>query len=313
MKDLISIIMPAYNCEKTIKQSIDSVLKQNYCDWELLIINDGSTDNTLKIINEYQEYTKIKVINQKNAGPSSARNKGLEFANGKYITFLDSDDYLDENYIKVLIESIDNNDMVICNYYIFNNNGIYENKINKKNVNIYDKAHYGEMIYKLKNNNLLNTNWNKMYKLSIIKNNNLLFDTNYKNGEDIRFNYQYLKYANTVKIISDKLYYYKINENGLTHSNAENMIDRYIKLLSYECDYFYENNLNLRVIQKLLIKSIFIINDIDRCEKNDYISIYLKLDNNRNNIIKFIKNSLNNKTDVTLRIILKFYNFIRRR
>ena len=102
-----SIIVPVYNCQDYIARCIESVLNQNTKDMELILINDGSTDNTKEIIKQYaKENELIKIINKKNAGVSRARNDGLKKATGKYVLFLDADDYLSENYIKE-IDSIE--------------------------------------------------------------------------------------------------------------------------------------------------------------------------------------------------------------
>ncbi len=119
---LVSIIMPAYNAEKTIKESIQSVLEQTYQEWELLIVNDGSMDNTVSVIESYDD-KRIKLINQKNGGVSNARNNALRQANGVYIAFLDSDDLWLETKLEKQLQFIKQNDLqfVYTKSYSFTN------------------------------------------------------------------------------------------------------------------------------------------------------------------------------------------------
>lgn len=121
MNPIISIIIPVYNAEKTLNRCVDSVLNQTFHDWELLLIDDGSKDRSMYLCDEYALKDKrIKVFHKKNGGVSSARNMGLDYARGEWITFVDSDDYICENIFDLV--SSHNEDLLIFNYVI-NNNG----------------------------------------------------------------------------------------------------------------------------------------------------------------------------------------------
>ena len=131
MEDLISVVVPIYNVEKYLKTCIETIIKQTYKNIEIILVNDGSTDNSLQICNEFKEKEKrIKVINKKNGGLSDARNIGLKKAKGKYICFIDSDDFINEKYIEELHSLIikNNAQIAICSF---------------ENVN-----EFGESIYK---------------------------------------------------------------------------------------------------------------------------------------------------------------------
>ena len=154
--------MPAYNCEKTIKKSINSVLTQNFDDFELIIINDGSSDNTAKILKAIKD-TRLIIVNQKNQGPSAARNNGISIAQGKYIMFIDADDLYKNDAIKIMYEYIEklNVDIVTAAYQSFNDNKKYSPvKINT--INSFSKKE--DYIYYLQSKGILNSNWNKIYK-----------------------------------------------------------------------------------------------------------------------------------------------------
>ncbi|MBV6541681.1 glycosyltransferase family 2 protein, partial [Ursidibacter maritimus] len=136
MNDLISVIMPAYNAESYISKAIESVLQQTYKNWELLIINDNSSDNTLNIIGSYLYENRIKVFNNHiNLGPARSRNIGLDHANGKYITFLDADDFIDKEKFQVQLSFMKENKISMSHgNYIFCNNDGY--KIKKVSTDI---------------------------------------------------------------------------------------------------------------------------------------------------------------------------------
>ena len=119
MKEKVSIILPVYNREDTIRNTIDSVIQQTYKNFELIIIDDGSNDDSQKICSEYvQKDDRIKLIKKENGGPSQARNVGLEMANGKYLMFIDSDDEYKTNMIERMVTEIEGraSDVVVCNF-----------------------------------------------------------------------------------------------------------------------------------------------------------------------------------------------------
>lgn len=204
----ISIIIPAYNAENTIKRCLLSIINQTYNNIEIVVVNDGSTDNTLKILKELSiKYKNIVVYNKKNNGVSSARNKGLEICTGDFITFIDSDDYIDNIFLEEMINliKISNLDLVAC--------GIkYESKSGK----IIKDNTYEKIIAKTKKeigNNLNKFNksfvYGKIYKKSIIERNNIKFNENISLGEDTLFVMEYLYFIeNGIAILNKSLYHY---------------------------------------------------------------------------------------------------------
>lgn len=123
----ISVVIPAYNVEKYIKECLDSILNQTFQDFEIIIVNDGSTDNTLQILRQYeQEYSdKVRVFDQENGGQSNARNNAFQYVTGKYLTYIDADDYILKDYLEKLYNCAENEkaDLVICSYEKFKNDG----------------------------------------------------------------------------------------------------------------------------------------------------------------------------------------------
>lgn len=130
----VSIIIPVYNVEKYIRQCLESVINQTYKNIEIIVINDGTKDGSMKIVEEYLEDKRIKIINKNNGGLSSARNKGIEEATGEYIYFLDSDDWIEKDTIEVLVKNSKDVDIIEANFFYFDE----ITKIKEKNKDISD-------------------------------------------------------------------------------------------------------------------------------------------------------------------------------
>lgn len=207
----VTIVMPAYNVENHIKASILSVINQTYQNWELIIINDGSTDNTLKVIEECLLLdSRITLINQKNSGVSYARNKGIALAKGQYISFLDADDYYESLYIELMSKPLRNNqaDMTFCKFKEVeitqdgkNNRVISQTPEDVKTILNNSFTDHIEYIPQAKANMAM------MYRLEKLKTQNILFQIGSHFAEDSEF---VLKAAFSFKItfIPEYLYIY---------------------------------------------------------------------------------------------------------
>jgi len=214
---MISIIIPVYNKEKFIKNTLDSVIKQTIKNYEIIIVNDGSTDNSLSIIEEYfkkNNNTKYSIITQCNKGVSEARNIGIEEANGEYIFFLDGDDEIKENSLEILSKNIKctNSDFSVCGYNVYENDKVVNtNKfLATQQYKSYD---FLKLFIKSKVNIYMG---NALYKKSIIKNNNIKFDTKYNYNEDQIFIYKYLIRCKNVFFDERKLFIYTRGESSVT-------------------------------------------------------------------------------------------------
>lgn len=218
-KDLISIIVPMYNVENTIEKCVKSILEQTYENIEIILVNDGSTDNTLKVCQKYQDNSKVIIINKQNEGVSEARNCGIEKANGKYIVFIDADDYIEKNMVKELYENLGENDLVICGKNIIKNNSLIQDPIIVKK-NTFSKEEW-LTLYKAK---ILNPPYCKLYLKEIIDNFNIRFPKEISVGEDLIFNLNYIKHINNnVRIVNKNLYNYVLG-NGLSRKYTKNML-----------------------------------------------------------------------------------------
>lgn len=211
----ISIIVPVYNAEKYLHRCIDSILSQTFTDFELLLIDDGSTDSSGVICDDYlREDSRVQVFHKENAGVSSARNLGLDNAKGKWITFVDSDDYVSSNFCEILLDNKDE-DLVICSFETFGN------IIDK--CKLKDSYYLKEQLSPTLNEFLLKVHltmpWGKIFKKSILDLHNIKFPLNISSTEDTIFVYEYILYISSIKTKSDIVYYYQSIGNGLSSQN----------------------------------------------------------------------------------------------
>lgn len=203
---MITIIVPVYNAEKTLNRCIESILSQTFLDWELLLIDDGSTDRSGKLCNEYAaKDQRIKVFHKKNGGVSSARNIGLDHAKGEWITFVDADDFVKKPYLIHLLEhSQKHADLVISYAEIHNGNDIKKELYPSKLV---DNTNF-ESIFIENDMHWHTSPWSKLYKRCIIEKHHLRFCEGMHIGEDAVFLYSYMLYSNKIYISPDTDYCY---------------------------------------------------------------------------------------------------------
>lgn len=207
---MFSIIVPTYNDDKFIKKCIDSILNQDYFDYELIVVVDGSTDNTISILKEnYSNNDKISIIYQENAGSGIARNNGISHSKGEYIVFVDSDDWLEDGALSFFQRQIDlyNCDWLISSTRIvetneknnmtidlLNENGVYceQHEVRSQLVSLYTKGRaFGPVA--------------NVYKRSIIERNGIVFPDE-RRSQDIFFNTQYMKYVQSLAVSADITY-----------------------------------------------------------------------------------------------------------
>ena len=276
----ISIIIPVYNTAGTLDFCINSIIKQDFTDWELLLIDDGSTDDSLNICQRIESSDhRIKVFSQNNSGVSAARNKGIKEAKGKYICFIDADDYIESNYLNSLYEYKEY-DLVICGYYVdFYSNNLTLRK-QEKHIPTYlelksikDTSLLKELFLK----GMINTNWNKLFKHHIIKENNLQYKP-YPINEDNIFMLEYLTHTSSIYTISDALYHWIRIDNRITGVNSMpgNILSIYNEAHLLTRDYFKNNELADNILyysyQFIILKYFSLVS-----EKKETSSVFNKL------------------------------------
>lgn len=293
-QDIVSIIVPVYNVEKYLDSCITSILKQSYSNIEVILVNDGSTDNSRFICEKYAEKdNRVKVIHQKNSGPSVARNLGIQASSGKYIQFVDSDDYIDNDMTMRLIQAINNNndiELVICGY-----KSIYRDRIQEHNTSIKGiysisdfLSHFG-YLYK---ESFINSPCNKLYTTKIIKDHNISFREKLDMGEDLLFNLAYIRKCTKINIINNQLYnYVRFNDNhSLTRSFQEDLFENQ-KMLFHNIRSFLSEDNNYSAKNKTYIELIY-TNQIITCLENLFHEdSTFNSKNRRNQIDKIISDS----------------------
>ena len=210
---LLSIICPVYNGEKVVGKMIESLESQNYKDYELILVNDGSSDNSLKVLKEYEKkYKNIIVIDKKHSGVSDTRNTGILHAKGKYISFGDCDDWYNNDFFEKIIPMIQVGkfELLFFNAYVIDNEKHMANFISQKYTTDCFKEENG--IQKYLDGTFLHqlgsVPWNKVYLKSIIEKYQIKFDVNKKSGEDFLFNIWYVSKIKDYKFLNEKIYYY---------------------------------------------------------------------------------------------------------
>ncbi len=281
----ISVIIPIYNSEEYLNKCITSVISQTYSSIEIILVNDGSTDDSLNICNYYSKTdSRIKVISQENRGVASARNAGMEQATGDFIGFVDSDDYISYDMYEKLINSAEkyHADIVECGYYTTDSDYKVVAINNLKNDVI--KGEYNCIQNYIKEENTTNYNVNKIYRRAILEG---LKYPNYKYSEDFYMNVMAHLRCDTKVIISDACYYYHRHSNSATLKNISkykfDVINsgkevlgiinaKYPELSIYVVLYILNN---IRTLYKQIIKLRETEYDIYKSELiHEYINLY---------------------------------------
>lgn len=240
---MISIIVPIYNSEKYLRKCIDSILKQTYKDFELILVNDGSSDNSLVICKGYNDH-RIRIISTENSGVSNARNMGIDIAQGEYIAFVDSDDSLPENALlklhKTMIEH--NCDMVLGSYcLVYGNNCVPHSQRLKPGAYLFRNLHNIMIDDGTLSGFLIGSVWGTLYRTKIIRQHNILFNRNIKNNEDGLFNFEYALHAQTLFVIKDNVYYYHQYKNSSRSREKTSQVYN-DQIYKYICSIIHDRN-----------------------------------------------------------------------
>ena len=266
-KTLISIVLPIYNIEKYLTDCIESVINQTYKNIEIILVDDGSEDNCATICDNYANKDKrIKVIHKENGGLSDARNAGLKIATGEYITFIDSDDIIDKQYIENLFEILveNNADIAICNYKEIEEKNNYKqlpkNYKPKNEIDIFDNIESLKQMYTSHKHGMVFVAWAKLYKKELFIKNNIKYPEG-KIHEDTYTTYKLLYYAKKVVFTEKELYFYRLRKGSIMNSKFN--LKKLDKLPAIEetCEFFLEKN------EPELLK----------CAFNDYMKACIKL------------------------------------
>lgn len=219
---LVSIVVPVYNAEAYLPRCLNSICRQTWPSIEVWLVNDGSTDGSLTLCRETAaEDSRFHVIDKPNSGASDSRNAGLNAAAGKYIQFVDSDDFLTSNATETLVHRAESTgaDLIVAHFYRdFEDRQVHQGHIRDERV--MTRAEYAEEMMKAPSNFYYGVLWNKLYRRNIVEANHLRFQKELNWCEDFLFNLEYMKFVRLVAAIPEPVYHYVRRENSLVMTES---------------------------------------------------------------------------------------------
>lgn len=237
----LSIITPVYNGASTLRHMVDSVLSQTLADWELVLVDDGSTDGSPALCDELaQQDDRIRVLHKPNGGVSTARNAGLELAKGEYIGFIDCDDSIKPDMYALLLEAAEQNrcDLVMSGYEKIS--GQDTNPVSLPHDDVLEGDEIKEIIYSMAFWNgylnglplttLYGSVWPNLYKADLIRAHGIAFPAQISIGEDLLFNLRYLSHVSRAVMVDRPLYEYSITNTSATRKQNPSLWGHYVKL-----------------------------------------------------------------------------------
>lgn len=312
MENLITVVVPVYNVEKYLKKCIESIINQTYKNLEIILVDDGSPDNCGKICDDYKKQdSRIKVIHKKNGGLSDARNAGIDIANGEYITFIDSDDYIDDDYVELLYNAIvkDKTDMVISSHKVIYDNGTILEKATGERSILNSKEVLKRILY---DEGIDLSAWAKLYKIELFRKVRYPKERLF---EDAATTYKLVDKCKNISIVSKSTYNYMIRENSITNLNfSEKKLDL-IKSTEEMCDYVQNKYPDLEIAcnRRLMYAYLSTLTQLARSKKRfpkeeKILMDYIK--ENRKKILKDKRVPRRDKFGIISTIFgFKFYSF----
>jgi len=269
----VSIIIPVYNAENTLSRCLDSVLQQSFTDLEIILIDDGSTDKSLEICQQYQDnYNCVRVIQQSNSGPAVARNQGIKYSTGKYLAFVDADDYVSNDMISSLVEKAESEfaEMVICAYWKVTKNSIKE-QYYKFTEGVYEGNQAKKLLYSMIERDSMEDippfSCVRLVLRNAVTRQKLWFYKDLVRSEDFHFWCRVHQYVKRIYLLSKTpLYFYVDNDQSITHRYVAHYWGGakfiYKDLLTFAGkDELYINKLN----KMLIMRSMVALNNSTRC------------------------------------------------
>lgn len=325
-KDKVSIIVPVYNVEHYLRECLISLASQDYCNYEVILIDDGSTDSSLSICNEYKKkYKNFKVLSQNNLGVSEARNKGLKNATGEWICFVDSDDYVECNMISSLMKLVSKKkyDIVITSPILEFDSKSLKSKIFDSHI-VFNKKNKKALITNIicrQYNNIFHSNisaggpWAKLYRRKFLVDNGLTFEFGLKRMQDVIFNIHAVTSSQCILYENLFLYHYRINQGSSTVKYNPDIFTIFSKVLSLMYEFAEQEN-TLEYFEAIYLKTVLLFIEGARISivnsqnsKNFFGRIHqLKYAYNLP-LFKKAFHKVSQKIDFKLRVFVIFANF----
>lgn len=286
MEIKISFIIPVYNAEKYINQCIDSIIEQKFYSWELIIVDDGSTDATVNICNDYaKKDRRIKIIGQKNSGSAIARNSGLKLAKGEWIAFIDGDDWIESDFYEKLQVYMEKDfDFIMYSYYEISGM-MKKNKCSIKETIVLDKE-----IFRLIIKDTIDTErratkiansraqlWTKIYRREFLNNNQISMDSKLRMSQDVMFNLEVYTSAKKAVFIPNSLYNYRLLTDSTCHQYNVHQAQRIINLMNAMGNYVKKVEWKQEaeiLYQKRILVSLVNICRLDICHRDNTLNYF---------------------------------------
>lgn len=226
-ENLISIVVPVYNVENYLDACLFSIVNQTYRNIEIILVNDGSTDNSLNICNKYSLDSRVRIINKVNEGLSSARQEGIEKVTGEYFCTVDSDDYLESEFIEKMLQKIKetNSDISLCasRFYTDKESKVYWLD-NIDSILVTSKKLIEENYFELLIKYYMSDSWGKLYRTNFVRNSKVKFSLPKQfNGTDLSFNHRLLLHSPKISLINEPLYNHQLLENSRVRRKNKNL------------------------------------------------------------------------------------------
>ena len=317
---MVSIIIPVYNVEEYIEECLESILAQTYKDIELLVVDDGSTDNSLGLIRGYEnKFKKIRIFTQQNKGVSEARNLALNYASGEFVLYIDPDDFLEPIMIEKMVNKAEkyNSDITICGYYLYYSKDNANNKIFTYGINENKTLSSLEVIDMMLNYKLQGQLWNKLFKKDLLINNNFKFEPG-RYIQDIFPVFKAVLKSNNIIFVDEPLYYYRQRMSSTVNKKSKKLAEDYFHAMYSIMNYIKEENVKVNKDSYVAFRTIVLSNFIamytnykkDNVYKDFYNSEFKKLDIKINEFISINNIPLKDKLRVVLWKI-RIFNFIK--
>lgn len=254
---LVSIIVPLYNGEQTIERCLTSIRNQSYKNIEVLVVNDGSKDHSMKVLKKFRDSDpRFHILNKGNSGVSDSRNLGMKNAKGKYMQFVDSDDWIVKDATETLVTMAETYscDMIITDYHRVVNHKIYI-KGHIPEEGLISRREFGEYMMKAPANFYYGVMWNKFFRTDIVKSHKLKCSRDLNWCEDFLFNLEYLQYVKDVCVVKKPIYYYVKTKGSLVATQVnlrqtirtKGILFDYYKDLYKSIDLYDENKLRIQM------------------------------------------------------------------
>ena len=304
----ISVIVPVYNVENYLEKCLDSIIGQTLKEIEIITVNDGSTDKSLEILEEYKSRdSRIIVISQENAGLSVARNIAIDVAKGEFLSFVDSDDYIDERMLEIMLDKAykESSDIVMCNFAKVNDSGE-----SMECSSIYGNVGKEALFLRLLSANYYSVSWSNIYKKRLFVDNNIYYPIGLYH-EDVPTTYRLFYYANKVSVVEDVLYKWLQREGSIGKSLTQKHIDDTFTVFKMTRDFLIEEDL-LKKYNMYYIRRIYNFVDTLIFKINHYSKNEIDKHNKIFQVIQRLKEE-GYETDSSLKILREYdFNLYRR-